>query len=123
MSRTRNPTCSLQHVETQRSASKLWKVGAMLFQVHHQIVTRVFSALRERCPGTRPASFDSWPLELSSFDNVRSFVDRFDAEGPERLNILVANAGTFKPAYTRTQDDWEIMSVRSRATCNSHLLT
>ncbi|KAG2054868.1 NAD(P)-binding protein [Suillus hirtellus] len=70
---------------------------------------QTLESLRERCPGTRPASFDSWPLELSSFDNVRSFVDRFDAEGPERLNILVANAGTFKPAYTRTQDDWEIM--------------
>ncbi|KAG1787020.1 uncharacterized protein HD556DRAFT_1434556 [Suillus plorans] len=72
-------------------------------------IMRVLLVLRERCPGTRPASFDSWPLELSSFDNVRSFVDRFDAEGPERLNILVANAGTFKPIYTRTQDDWEIM--------------
>ncbi|KAG2097553.1 uncharacterized protein F5147DRAFT_583476 [Suillus discolor] len=80
-----------------------------VLQVHYQIVTRVLLVLRERCPGTRPASFDSWPLELSSFDNVRSFVDRFDAEGPERLNILVANAGTFKPVYTRTQDDWEIM--------------
>ncbi|KAG2095506.1 hypothetical protein BD769DRAFT_1369752 [Suillus cothurnatus] len=65
--------------------------------------------LRERCAGTQPASLDSWPLELSSFDNVCSFVDRFDAEGPERLNIFVANAGTFRPVYTRTQDDWEIM--------------
>lgn len=46
---------------------------------------------------------------MSSFDNVRSFVDRFVAEGPERLNILVANAGTFRPVYTQTQDDWEVM--------------
>lgn len=65
--------------------------------------------LRERCAGTPPASLDSWPLDLSSFDNVRSFVDRFVAEGPERLNILVANAGTFRPVYTQTQDDWEVM--------------
>ncbi|KAG2154436.1 uncharacterized protein EDB93DRAFT_1267952 [Suillus bovinus] len=72
-------------------------------------ITRVLLVLCKRCSGTQPASLDSWPLELSSFDNVRSFVDRFDAEGPERLNILVANAGTFKPVYTRTQDDWEMM--------------
>lgn len=65
--------------------------------------------LRERCAGSQPASLDSWPLDLASFDNVRSFVDRFIAEGPERLNVLIANAGTFKPAYTRTQDDWEVM--------------
>ncbi|KAG1812234.1 NAD(P)-binding protein [Suillus subaureus] len=70
---------------------------------------RTLKLLRERCAGTQPASLDSWPLELSSFDNVRSFADRFDAEGPERLNVFVANAGTFKPVYTRTQDDWEIM--------------
>jgi NAD(P)-dependent dehydrogenase (short-subunit alcohol dehydrogenase family) len=67
--------------------------------------------LRERCAGTQPAGLDSWSLDLSSFDNVRSFVDRFVAEGPERLNVLVANAGTFRPVYTRTQDDWEVMSV------------
>lgn len=65
--------------------------------------------LRERYAGSRPASLDSWPLDLSSFDNVRSFADRFVAEGPERLNVLVANAGTFNPVYTRTQDDWEVM--------------
>ncbi|KAG1889941.1 NAD(P)-binding protein [Suillus subluteus] len=72
---------------------------------------QTLKVLHERCAGTRPASLDSWPLELSSFDNVRSFVDRFNAEGPKRLNILVANAGTFKPVYTRTQDDWEVMSA------------
>ncbi|KAG2341101.1 NAD(P)-binding protein [Suillus weaverae] len=65
--------------------------------------------LRERCTRTQPASLDSWPLELSYFDSVRSFVDRFDAEGPQRLNILLANAGTFRPVYTRTQDDLEVM--------------
>lgn len=69
MSRIRSPACSLQHVETQRSASKLWKFSV----------------------------------------NVAPGLDQFDAEGPQRLNILVANAGTFNPVYTRTQDDWEIM--------------
>ncbi|KAG2074092.1 short-chain dehydrogenase [Suillus decipiens] len=65
--------------------------------------------LRERCAGTQPTSLDSWTLELSSFDDVRSFVDRFDVEGPKCLNVLVANAGTFKPIYARTKDDWEVM--------------
>ncbi|KAG2039719.1 hypothetical protein BDR03DRAFT_933037 [Suillus americanus] len=62
-----------------------------------------------KCERTLKTNLNSWPLELSSFDNVRSFVDRFDVEGPERLNVLVANAGTFRPVYTRTQDDWEVM--------------
>lgn len=70
---------------------------------------QTLKVLRERSAGTQPANLDSWPLELSSFENVRSFVDRFVAEGPERLNVLVANAGTFRPVYTRTRDDWEIM--------------
>lgn len=70
---------------------------------------QTLEVLRKRCTGTQPSSLDSWPLELSSFDNVRSFVDRFGAEGPERLNILVANAGTFTPVYARTQDDWEVI--------------
>ncbi|KAG1739326.1 hypothetical protein EDB19DRAFT_1711656 [Suillus lakei] len=50
---------------------------------------RTLEILCGRCAGIRPASLDSWPLELSSFENVRSFVD--------------------KPIYHRTPDDWEIM--------------
>ncbi|KAG6373426.1 hypothetical protein JVT61DRAFT_6575 [Boletus reticuloceps] len=51
----------------------------------------------------------TWPLELESFQNVRSFVDRFAMEGNGTLNTLVANAGVFPNDYIRTQDGWEIM--------------
>ncbi|KAG6373467.1 NAD(P)-binding protein [Boletus reticuloceps] len=51
----------------------------------------------------------TWPLELGSFQNVRSFADRFAMEGNGTLNTLVANAGVFPNDYIRTQDDWEIM--------------
>ncbi|KAG6373465.1 hypothetical protein JVT61DRAFT_6618 [Boletus reticuloceps] len=50
----------------------------------------------------------TWPLELESFQNVRSFVDRFAMEGNGTLNTLVANAGVYPNDYIRTQDDWEI---------------
>ncbi|OJA16309.1 hypothetical protein AZE42_03380 [Rhizopogon vesiculosus] len=70
---------------------------------------QTLEVIRERCAETQPTSIDSWPLELSSFDSVRSFADRFDVEGPEHLDVLVANAGTFTLVYTQTQDDWEIM--------------
>ncbi|KAG1768229.1 hypothetical protein EDD22DRAFT_844244, partial [Suillus occidentalis] len=78
----------------------------------------------ESCAGSRPA----WPLDLSSFDNASSFVDMFVAEGPECLNVLVANAGTFKPVYTRNQDDWEVrlqvnyLSIALLSILLSHLL-
>jgi retinol dehydrogenase 12 len=78
-----------------------------------------FLVIRERCAETQPTSIDSWPLELSSFDSVRSFADRFDVEGPEHLDVLVANAGTFTLVYTQTQDDWEIMFVLYLVSCHT----
>ncbi|KAH7923140.1 NAD(P)-binding protein [Leucogyrophana mollusca] len=48
----------------------------------------------------------SWPLELSSFKSVSSFVDRFEAESG-KLNALVANAGVSTFDYARTPDGWE----------------
>ncbi|KAF8135051.1 hypothetical protein EV363DRAFT_1257008 [Boletus edulis] len=50
----------------------------------------------------------TWPLELGSFQNVRSFADRFAMEGNGTLNTLVANAGVYPTDYIRTQDGWEI---------------
>ncbi|KAH7888216.1 short-chain dehydrogenase [Phlebopus sp. FC_14] len=51
----------------------------------------------------------SWPLDLSTFESVRAFADRFAVEGNGRLDVLIANAGVFTSEYTRTQDGWEIM--------------
>ncbi|KIJ62802.1 hypothetical protein HYDPIDRAFT_93647 [Hydnomerulius pinastri MD-312] len=51
----------------------------------------------------------AWPLDLSTFENVRTFVDKFEAEGDCQLNVLVANAGIFKQEYTKSQDGWEVM--------------
>ncbi|KAG1870212.1 short-chain dehydrogenase [Suillus subalutaceus] len=49
---------------------------------------------------------ESWPLELCSFDSVRSFVDHFEAKGCI-ANVLIANAGISTMKYTKTPDGYE----------------
>jgi len=49
---------------------------------------------------------ESWPLELSSFDSVRSFVDNFEAKG-RTVDALIANAGVSTMKYARTSDGYE----------------
>ncbi|KAG1870270.1 hypothetical protein DFJ58DRAFT_45026 [Suillus subalutaceus] len=49
---------------------------------------------------------ESWPLELSSFDSVRSFVDNFEAKG-HTANVLIANAGLSTMKYAKTPDGYE----------------
>ncbi|KAG1890117.1 hypothetical protein F4604DRAFT_1708733, partial [Suillus subluteus] len=49
---------------------------------------------------------ESWPLELSSFDSVRSFVDNFEAKG-YTANALIANAGISTMQYAKTPDGYE----------------
>ncbi|KAG2135458.1 short-chain dehydrogenase [Suillus clintonianus] len=49
---------------------------------------------------------ESWPLELSSFDSVRSFVNKFEAKGCT-ANVLIANAGMSTLKYTKTPDGYE----------------
>jgi len=55
----------------------------------------------------------SWPLDLSTFDSVRAFADRFAAEAllDTQLNVFVANAGVYVQDYTETTDGWELMCV------------
>jgi len=55
----------------------------------------------------------AWPLELGSFQVVRSFVDRFAADGNGELNALIMNAGLFPGNYTQTQDGWELTYLQS----------
>jgi retinol dehydrogenase 12 len=49
---------------------------------------------------------ESWPLELSSFDSVRSFVNNFEAKGGT-VDALIANAGMSTLKYARTSDGYE----------------
>ncbi|KAG2135449.1 short-chain dehydrogenase [Suillus clintonianus] len=49
---------------------------------------------------------ESWPLELSSFDSVRSFVNNFEAKGCT-ANVVIANAGVSTTKYTKTLDGYE----------------
>jgi hypothetical protein len=66
----------------------------------------------------------AWPLELGSFQNVRSFVDKFAEEGNGVLNTLVANAGMVAgDYYTQTQDGWEETYLQSPRVPNSNDLT
>ncbi len=62
------------------------------------------------CAGIKEATgFDRVELllvDLSSFDSVKAFADRFDQE-VERLDILVNNAAVSLPKYEDTKDGWE----------------
>ncbi|KAG1741916.1 short-chain dehydrogenase [Suillus paluster] len=49
---------------------------------------------------------ESWPLELCSFDSVRSFVNRFEAKGCT-VDALIANAGIVTIKYAKTPDGYE----------------
>ncbi|KAK2743806.1 hypothetical protein FQN57_004743 [Myotisia sp. PD_48] len=47
-----------------------------------------------------------WPLDMSSYDSVKSFAERVDSQ-VSRLDIALLNAGTFRKTYTRSMEGWE----------------
>ncbi|KAJ7113306.1 hypothetical protein C8R43DRAFT_1138608 [Mycena crocata] len=47
-----------------------------------------------------------WLIDLSDFDSVKSFADRFEQDGG-RLDILVENAGVSSTTYVPSKDGWE----------------
>ncbi|KAF8888744.1 hypothetical protein BD779DRAFT_428852 [Infundibulicybe gibba] len=47
-----------------------------------------------------------WMIDLSDFNSVKAFVDKFEADGG-RLDVLVENAGIVMPKYEATKDGWE----------------
>ncbi|THH18843.1 hypothetical protein EW146_g2206 [Bondarzewia mesenterica] len=49
-------------------------------------------------------------LDLSSFDSVRTFANRF---GNKKINCLLANAGIATRKYVQTEDGWESTYVSS----------
>ncbi|KAH7908240.1 short-chain dehydrogenase [Hygrophoropsis aurantiaca] len=64
---------------------------------------RTAQAIEQRISGTNLAA---WPLELSTFDSVRAFVDRFESEG-EKVDVLIANAALATFNYAKSTDGWE----------------
>ncbi|KAF3481259.1 WW domain-containing oxidoreductase [Arthroderma uncinatum] len=47
-----------------------------------------------------------WPLDMASYQSVKTFVERVNDEIP-RLDIALLNAGGMHRKYTLTQDGWE----------------
>jgi len=52
------------------------------------------------------SGIESWPLELSSFDSVCSFMNDFEAKGCT-VDALIANAGVSTMTYAKTLDGYE----------------
>jgi retinol dehydrogenase-12 len=49
----------------------------------------------------------AWDLDLGSFASVVAFVNKFEAEGGGRLDLLVENAAIATREFQKTQDGWE----------------
>jgi retinol dehydrogenase 12 len=49
---------------------------------------------------------DVWPLDLNSFESVKQFANKCEAE-LERIDILLENAAVVNPAWSVTKDGWE----------------
>ncbi|KAL1925531.1 uncharacterized protein VTP21DRAFT_414 [Calcarisporiella thermophila] len=56
----------------------------------------------------RPIIIESWPLDLSSLESVKSFGQNFIKTG-EGIDLLLLNAGCSFPKLTKTQDGFEQM--------------
>ncbi|KAF8888743.1 hypothetical protein BD779DRAFT_1470032 [Infundibulicybe gibba] len=64
------------------------------------------AALQELHEQTGYQNAELWTIDLSDFDTVKAFVDKFEADGG-RLDILVENAGIAIRRYEATKDGWE----------------
>ncbi|KAF4204103.1 hypothetical protein CNMCM8927_007920 [Aspergillus lentulus] len=54
----------------------------------------------------RPGVIHVWELDMSSFQSVKNFAARVNAE-IERLDIVLLNAGLWNRSYTASPDGWE----------------
>ena len=61
-------------------------------------------ALRRMQTAVPDGSFELRPLDLASLDSVRSFAD----EAPERIDLLLNNAGVMAPPRRETADGFEL---------------
>jgi retinol dehydrogenase 12 len=68
------------------------------------IVLNSCTAIKE---ATGCSTLECWTVDLANFKSVSAFVDRFDKEGGERLDILLENAGMATRNFHSTMDGWE----------------
>jgi len=66
-------------------------------------------ALSEIQAATGYTQGEVWELDLTSFDNVKSFAKRFNSTGLA-LDVLVSNAGINHQGWTETKDGFEIIT-------------
>lgn len=64
----------------------------------------------ESSTGCGPDVVRVWELEMESYDSVKRFSQKVDAE-LERVDVVVANAGIMSPQYILTEEDDKTITV------------
>lgn len=69
---------------------------------------KILQTEKEGPPGSvrNETKVDVWPLDLSSFESVRTFAKKCNQE-LERIDILLENAAIQNPGWAVTKDEWE----------------
>lgn len=52
-------------------------------------------------------SVECWTIDLADFSSISAFAERFEKEGGDRLDVLLANAGVATLSFKPTKDGWE----------------
>ncbi len=87
------------------SAQALLRAGAtVVMACRNQTKAGAAYATLETC--APEVSIDNIPLDLSSLDSIRAFVDAFTAKY-DRLDLLLNNAGLMAPPRSETADGFE----------------
>lgn len=86
------------------TAKVLFLTGATLFLTARDL-DRAKQALGEELASSSRVHF--LPLDLDSFDSVRSCAELFKAQGGNTLSIFIANAGIMATPEGRTKDGFE----------------
>jgi retinol dehydrogenase 12 len=69
-----------------------------------ELIAGSFAAIKET---TECSTIECWTVDLANFKSISAFVDRFDREGGDRLDILLENAGILSNKFHSTVDGWE----------------
>ncbi|CAG7929071.1 unnamed protein product [Penicillium olsonii] len=89
------------------AAIKILNLGADRLIIGSRDIERGKAARMEIERAThRPNTIKVWELEMSSFQSVKSFTDRVNAELP-RLDIALLNAGIWNATYNQSAEGWE----------------
>lgn len=87
-------------VETARA---LAAHGATVFGV-----VRDVDKARRALADAGASGVELYQADLASLTSVRSFTDRFLADGPDRIDVLIGNAGIMACPYGTTTDGFEL---------------